>query len=465
MCARRMPWRRSASTRAVTATPSSIRPSRRWPRWSVNPPSICVSITSKWKPGADDLAAIAHLPAHLAVERRLVEHDDDRLLVVDFVHLIAELIVGDDADHLGVGDFERFVAEETAAVHGLFQAFERIVAEHLDLLPAARLDAVPLHLLVETLPIEGQIPLGGQGLEQFGREAVGLEHVGGLGAGDHAAMLLLHLLENPLDAVQPGVDAWPGSWPPPSRSRRPRPVTVSPSSGYGVFINSATLPHQLVQERLADAHLVAVQDRAAQQPADDVALLLVAGIDVFVDGERAGADVVGDAAQAAAVLVGRIVADAADLAGRLDQRAEDVDVEVRLDALQHRGRPLQAHARVDVLARQRAQVVRRIADAVELREDQVPNLDLAEGRVEIDFAARAADAVGPLAGGVGRPEVLVLAQPLQPLGRQLDLVEPNTGRLVVVEIDRGREFFGGQMRAISCSVRNSQAQWIASRLK
>ena len=113
-----------------------------------------------------------------------------------------------------------------------------------------------------------------------------------------------------------------------------------------------------MQERLADAHLVAVEHRAAQQPADDVALLLVAGIDVFVDGERAGADVVGDAAQAAAVLVGRIVPHAADLAGRLDQRAEDVDVEVRLDALQHRGRPLQAHAGVDVLARQRAEIVR-----------------------------------------------------------------------------------------------------------
>ena len=179
------------------------------------------------------------------------------------------------------------------------------------------------------------------------------------------------------------------------------------------FHQLGNLVDQLVQERLADAHLVAVEDGAAQQPADHVALLLVARIDVFVDGERAGADVVGDAPQPAAGFLGRLIADAADLAGRLDQRAEDVDVEVRVDALQHRGRPLQAHARVDVLARQRVQIVGRVADAVELREHQVPNLDRAEGRVEVDFAARAADAVGPLAGGVGRPEVLVLAQPLQ----------------------------------------------------
>ena len=119
-------------------------------------------------------------------------------------------------------------------------------------------------------------------------------------------------------------------------------------------------------------------------------------------------------------------------------------MEVRLDALQHRGRPLQAHARVDVLAGQRTQIVGRIAHAVELGEDQVPDFDLAEGRVVVDFAARAADAVGTLAGGVGRPKILVLAQPLKFLGRQLDLVQPNAGRLVVVEVNRGREPFLGQ---------------------
>jgi hypothetical protein len=58
----------------------------------------------------------------------------------------------------------------------------------------------------------------------------------------------------------------------------------------------------------------------------------------------------------------------------------------------------------------------RVAHAVELREDEVPDFDLAEVGAEVDFAARAADAVGALAGGVGRPEVLVLAQPLEPLG-------------------------------------------------
>jgi len=98
-----------------------------------------------------------------------------------------------------------------------------------------------------------------------------------------------------------------------------------------------------------------------------------------VDGERAGADVVGDPPQPSAAFRRRVVAGAADLARRLDQRAEDVDVEVRLDALHHRGHPLEAHARVDVLAGQRLEVVGRRTDAVELREHQVPDLDLAEG--------------------------------------------------------------------------------------
>ena len=70
------------------------RPARAGPRaggrrCSVKPPSTCVSMTSKRKPGADELARVAHLAAHLAVEGRLVEHDGDRLLVADLVDLVA----------------------------------------------------------------------------------------------------------------------------------------------------------------------------------------------------------------------------------------------------------------------------------------------------------------------------------------------------------------------------------------
>ena len=283
--------------------------------------------------GGDDLAVVAHLAAHLAVEGRLVEHHDDRLLVVDLVDLLAKLIVGDDADHLGVRHFKGLVAEEAAAVHGFFQAFQRVVTEQFDLLSAARLDAVPLHFLAKALPIEGQVAFGGESFKQLGREAVGLEHVGGLGGGDDAPMLRFHFGEDAFDPLQAGV-----------KSGQEVGLFLFNYAGHGrggfaklgiwIFHQLGDLADQLVQERLLDAELMAVQHGAAQKPADDVALLLVAGIDVFVDGERPGAEVVGDAAQAAAVFIVRIVADAADFACRFDQRPEDVDVEVRLDALQ-----------------------------------------------------------------------------------------------------------------------------------
>ncbi len=90
-----------------------------------------------------------------------------------------------------------------------------------------------------------------------------------------------------------------------------------------------------------------------------------------------------------------------DFGGRFDDRPQNVDVEIRVDALQHAGRALQAHAGVDVLARQRPEIIGRLADAIELREHQVPDFDCAAGgRMEKDFAARAAHAVGPLAGAL-----------------------------------------------------------------
>jgi len=44
--------------------------------------------------------------------------------------------------------------------------------------------------------------------------------------------------------------------------------------------------------------------------------------------------------------------------------------------------------------------------------------------------------------GVGGPEILVFAQPLQAVRRQLHVAEPNLRRLVVVQIDRGGEQIG-----------------------
>ena len=136
---------------------------------------------------------------------------------------------------------------------------------------------------------------------------------------------------------------------------------------------------QLIEERLVDAHLVAVQHRAADQLADDVALLLVVRDRRFrgwrrcrpARGRRCG----GGGGPCHRCRSGSYFTRQTSPAASTSGRRMSMWI-VRLDALQHRGHPLEAHAGVDVLARQRAEVVGRVADAVELREDQVPDLDL-----------------------------------------------------------------------------------------
>ena len=114
-------------------------------------------------------------------------------------------------------------------------------------------------------------------------------------------------------------------------------------------------------------------------------------------------------------------------------------MEVGFHALEHGCGPFEPHAGIDVLARQGAKIVGRRPHPVELGEYQVPNLHGAPLRLVIDFAARSADAVRTLTEGVGRPEVLIFAQPLKLFRRKADLVGPNAGRLVIIEINRGRE--------------------------
>ena len=153
----------------------------------------------------------------------------------------------------------------------------------------------------------------------------------------------------------------------------------------------------------------------------------------------------------------------AELLGRGgDDRPEDVGLEDRRDPLQAGRRAFQAHAGVDVLLGQGLELAR--PDAVELGEDEVPDLDLLRPVAVVeDLGAGAADAVGAVGRGAGGPEVVVLAHPGDPVGGELDLVVPDAVRLVVVEVDGDRQAVGGSI--LRTSVRNSQAQWIASRLK
>ena len=181
-------------------------------------------------------------------------------------------------------------------------------------------------------------------------------------------------------------------------------------------MTSATTGHDLVEERLAAAHLVGVEDSAPEQAADDVPLLFRPGPDVLVDAERQGPDMVGHAADADAVGMVAVVFDPERVGDRRDDRLEDVGLEDRRDALQAGGRPLEAHAGVDVLLGQRLELAG--ADPVELGEDQVPDLDfLGTGAVVEDLGAGPADAVGAVRRCAGGPEIVVLAHARDPRPR------------------------------------------------
>src|SRR5262245_42660284 len=65
------------------------------------------------EPFADDLAGIADLPARFAIERSLIEYDDDFVLVANFLDVIDELVLRDDELYFGFR-FRRVVAEEGA---------------------------------------------------------------------------------------------------------------------------------------------------------------------------------------------------------------------------------------------------------------------------------------------------------------------------------------------------------------
>ena len=191
-----------------------------------------------------------------------------------------------------------------------------------------------------------------------------------------------------------------------------------------------------MEEAVLQAERASVADRAAQDAAKDVVAVGVAGLDAVGDGERKRADVVGDDAEGHVVLLLLRVADRAGggqggavfLAGEFfeaaEERGEDVALVVGdhagevlevLRALHDAGDAFEAHARVDVAGRERAEGAVRVG--VELDEDQVPDLHAAGvaavderalrvafgGQVDVEFGARTAGA-----GLAHHPEIIFL---------------------------------------------------------
>src|SRR5262249_24873373 len=175
------------------------------------------------------------------------------------------------------------------------------------------------------------------------------------------------------------------------------------------------------------------------------------------DQEGAGADVIRDDLQ-------RIVLEVLrpGLArGGPDQVAEQVDVVIRVHALEHRGDALQPHARVYAGLGQRRH--HALLVTVQLHEDEVPDLDVAvavglarsRGSTGEPRAVVVEDLAAWTAGaGVGHlPEVVALvlraarlvADAHAAVLRYADLLRPQIVGFVVLLVDRGPQLIRRQL--------------------
>ncbi len=197
-------------------------------------------------------------------------------------------------------------------------------------------------------------------------------------------------------------------------------------------------------------------NRAPDDPAQHVAAALVARNHAVDDEERAGADVIGDDLER----VRRQVVGARLARGGLDQVLEEVDLVVRVHALQHRGDALEAHAGVHRRLRQRMQLA--VLVAVELHEHEVPDLDVAvavglgrAGRAARDLGAVVVEDLGARtarAGVAHLPEVVALerrparlvADAGDAVVRNADVLAPEVVGLVVGLVDGHPEPLLGQ---------------------
>ena len=363
-----------------------------------------------------DDRGVADLAAHLGVAGGLIEDDGG-----------AVLDLGD------LGDFglrgEGVVTDKSSRVVGAD------VGERDDFLLLRRAGPVTLlfHQLLETGAVDGQAAFAGHELGEVEREALLVIEAEGDGARDGAAGLeLVGLVFKEGDALVEGAvegfffDA----------------DDVGDHRAAGADFREDVAHRlgehadELMEEAVLQAERAAVADRAAQDAAEDVVTVGVAGLDAVGDRKGERTDVVGDDAEGHVVLLLLRVADRAgggqggavflarEFLEAAEERGEDVALVVGdharevleiLRALHDAGDAFEAHARVDVAGRERAEGA--VGVGVELDEDQVPDfhaagiaavdertLRVALGReVDVEFGARAAGA-----GLAHHPEIIFL---------------------------------------------------------
>ena len=155
---------------------------------------------------------------------------------------------------------------------------------------------------------------------------------------------------------------------------------------------------------------------------------------------------VGDHAERDILLLVLFVLRPGELCRLVEQGAYGIDLENRLDILHDNRKALKTHAGIDVLLLELGVVP--VTVVVELAEDVVPDFHEAValaahhilGAGAVSFAAVIVN-LGAGAAGAGAvlPEVIRLAEAVNALRRDADLIPPDCEGLVILLIDRGIE--------------------------
>ena len=203
--------------------------------------------------------------------------------------------------------------------------------------------------------------------------------------------------------------------------------------------------HQPEHDRVAGAKQMSMAHGATHDAAQHIAAALVGGQHAVGDQEARRAQMVGDDPVTGAVLPLRLDADEIDRG--LNQRPEQVDVVIVVDALQDGRDALQPHAGVDRRARQVDALA--AGKLLVLHEDEVPHLDETVA-VLVRAARRAAGnvlavVVEDLRTRTARADVAHLPEVVRPGDaqdarfRQAGNLAPQVEGLIVVDIDGRRQ--------------------------
>ena len=221
----------------------------------------------------DEAAGVAHLAAHLGVERGAVEHDLDALLpAVGALHALA---VDHEGEHAGPVEPLLVVPAELRRGQHVGELGPHVVegAPGVALHVGAGALALRLHLAVEALGVDGVPGALGDLDGEVDREAEGIVQLEGGGAIEHGAVCKAaeRLVEVDAASVE--------------RAREALLLRIDDTLDKGDVLEElgVGVAHELVhavdeapEERALDPDEAAVEDGAAQQAAQHVPAALVA---------------------------------------------------------------------------------------------------------------------------------------------------------------------------------------------